>query len=188
MSAQVISNIKKADDELSTLMRKLKKIGNPELRRKVMQFSMFDTMSQIKKQFKLGGNIIARETISPKTGPMKLGIGDSFRTLKWTNLPKTQKNKQYNNYMKKPGFMTGTLAKNIRKESKTAFTELKFGVSSFKIKISANNQKLNTETRERQYAGFFNQRLGLIPKKQALQQTVKVYADLAMASIMKGGK
>ena len=177
MSGEIVFEFKPSEQRMKDLMKKLEKVASAREGKRILKTCMVVTQGMIADQFKQGGNVV--DANSPL----------SYRVNKWQNSPKTTKNKQYNGYSSKPGVMTGATQKNFVARNKKAYPVQKVTETGFKLELSSNTQKLGKKKktrRQRQYIGYFEEQLGIVPDKRALRKVNKFILEGNLDKIIKG--
>lgn len=165
-----------AEKAMKGLFKKLGMLSSQQELKKVMNTCMIATQGMIADQFKAGGNIIdARRPLD-------------YQIRRWKNDISTLNNKRYNIYSSKPGEMTRVTRKNFIARNSQAYPVAKATAEGFTLKLSSDIQRLGGEAkiRQRQYIGFFEAQLGIIPKTRALRKVWKFIINGNIQKKLKG--
>tara|TARA_R110000764_G_scaffold158550_1_gene246343 strand:- start:902 stop:1444 length:543 start_codon:yes stop_codon:yes gene_type:complete len=171
-------DVKPAERAMKGLFKKLGMLSSRQELQKVMHTCMVATQGMIADQFKAGGNIVdARRPLD-------------YQTRAWKNKTSTLNNKRYNIYSSKPGEMTRITRKNFIARNSQAYPEAKATAEGFTLKLSSDTQRLGGEAkvRQRQYIGFFEAQLGIIPRTRALRKVWKFIINGNIQKKLKGEK
>ena len=172
-------DVKPAERAMKGLFKKLGMLSSRQELQKVMHTCMVATQGMIADQFKAGGNIVDAKR------PL------SYQTRKWRNDTSTLNNKRYNVYSTNPGEMTQATRKNFIARNSRAYPEAKATATGFTLKLSSDTQRLKGGEggiRQRQYIGFFEAQLGIIPRTRALRKVWKFIINGNIQKKLKGEK
>ena len=156
MAQRIGFNLDVTDKKLQKLMSTLKKIGKTKTLKGAMQAAMEDIQREIAQQWKNGGNLVAYTLKGKK------------RYKKWRNAKSTLARKKAQGGSKRvPGVQTGDLRKAMKFMNK-AYAGTAATSKSIKLKIKVVD-KYGTN-----YAGYFDDQMGLIPAPAAVKNIVRV--------------
>jgi hypothetical protein len=168
--------VKPAEKRMKGIFDKLGMIAKPTELRRVVKTCMIVTQGMIADQFKQGGNVINAKS------PL------DYTIRKWQNDATTTKRKARNGWSIKPGEMTGRTKKNFIARNRSAYPVAKADLEGFRLQMSSNLQKLKKKTRKRQYIGYFEDNLGIIPSAIAIKKVCSFIIRGNITRKMEGKK